>query len=502
MILGLSDGAAPGAALVVDDRLVAVEAARGDERDPQLPLAAARRALAVAGLAPADVTLVALAGRYTPPLAVRRRPRLRRWAVDPFSPARAFATRAERFLRGTGLGAADADRARDWLADHLVPHGYRPRKVTLVDIHRALAASVYRSRADDRATIVVVHPDGDGVFASVHRAVAGQVDRVMADRATTGVHLFLPRALAALGAPDLPALGVLAAGADPDPALRRELGDAVAYEGRFSGRPGPERWNDPPWRQLRADPAAGAATVLAHLREILSAFVRHHQLEGPTHLAGAWFADPGPLALPVAGPLSMSPWRGDAGLAVGAATDAAGLTPALRPADLGAPVSPDGDGPELVSPQDAAAVIAAGAPWVRCRGRAAAGPGALRHRGVWVRASDARAVARARERLEVPSAAAPVFLRATPPAGLPEGLRGAWEDGVTVEGRTVVGPAGDPTVTERLRALASAGVDEVALLPLTLRGRSASVDPAAVRELATALGAALEWSDRYEPRPS
>jgi hypothetical protein len=347
---------------------------------------------------------------------------------------------------------------------------------------------------------VVVHPDGDGVFASVHRAAAGQIDRVMADRATTGVHLFLDRALSSLGVGDLPSLQGLAGTAAPDPELRRELGDAASYAGRFTGRPGPERRNEAPWRLLRRDPAVGAATLLAHLRELLGELVRHHQLAGATQVAGRWFEDPGPLGLPVLGALGLSPWRGDRALAVGAAADAAGLAPARRLADLGAPVVDGGDGAEPVSADDAAAVIAAGVPWVRCRDRAAPGPLGLRHRGVWVRAGDGRAVARAREVLEIPAVAPLVILRDTPPPELPDSLRACWADGVTHAGRTYVGPGGHPVIEARLRALAAAGVAEVALFPASRRGRPPAEELAGAREVAAALGGALEWSDRYEPR--
>ncbi len=501
VILGLSDGAAPGAALVVDDRVVAVEPARASELSGlRLPLAAAERALRQSGLQVADVSLVSLAGRYSPPLAVRSRPRVRRWATDPFSPARAFTTRAERWLRGTGLGAADADRARDWLSGVLVARGYQPKKVVLIDLHRALAASVYRTRPDDRATIVVVHPEGDGVFASVHRAQGGQVDRVLADRATTGVHLYLERALAALGLPELSALPRLAGTAEPDPALRSALSEVAAYTGRYTGRPGPERRGDQPWSALRKAPAVGAATVIAHLRELVADLVSHHQLDGATQLAGGWFADLGVLGLPGAAPLGVAAWRGDEALALGAAVDAGGVAPTPLAVDLGAWVQPAGDGPEVATHDDVVAVLTGGAPWIRCRDRGAVGPLALRNRGVWLRADDARGLARVREALELPSAVPTVYLRATEPVGVPENVRDCWAFGVTVGGRTFVGAAGNPALEARLQTLAAAGIDEVALLPLARRDHAPVEDLASLQALAGQLGGSLEWSDRYEPR--
>ena len=127
VILGLSDGAEPGAALVVDDHVVGVALERMQTKTPtmgQMPWASVDHLLQQARLTPSDVDQVAVAGRFTPPLFVRRRPSVRTQFHDPFSALGDASVLWQAVLRRTGFGAMEAEQAAALIDRRLIAKGF------------------------------------------------------------------------------------------------------------------------------------------------------------------------------------------------------------------------------------------------------------------------------------------------------------------------------------------------------------------------------------------
>ncbi|MCA9495287.1 MAG: hypothetical protein KC621_35405, partial [Myxococcales bacterium] len=366
VILGIADGHQASAAVVKDDRLVSVVAEERVTDAPEpFPWTAATRALELAEVAPSDVRTVAVCGRYTPPLQVRRHPELWKLARDPFSPALVAGTALQRLLRDTGIGAASADRATDWAREVLAEKGYRPGRVQLVDVHKCAANAAYRSQKVDRVRVLVAQPRGDGALASVHDAVAGQLDRVFVDRGSQNAHAAVDRGLAVLGLSGLDELRALARGHVPDDGLVTELGAVLSFGVAFRSRRRPERRALPPWSVLaEVDRPVAAASLLERLRRCLLCFVEQHlPAKGrPIVLAGAWLDDPA-LAVRAADELGaavqLASWVGTRALAVGAAAASAGLPPRTVSPDLGS-AAPEWTDGERVTLAAEAAVLAGG----------------------------------------------------------------------------------------------------------------------------------------------
>jgi predicted NodU family carbamoyl transferase len=517
LTLGLSDGTRPGAALLVD----AAE-----------PLwcagpmwAAAERVLSRAGVRADEVDQVALAGRYTPPLSVRRRPGSDRPA-DPFGLAGRWTAGRERMLRSTGLGAFDADKAKDWLEDRLRERGYRARRVTLVDRHQCLAAAAYRSQPSDGALVAVVLPRGDGAFATLHEGRAGQVERVWLDAASGPVHLWLDRARAAAGLTEPGGVEVLADGSASDPELARRLGETLRLErGRFVGRHLEVR-SASPWSELgRLPRGVAAATIGDVFRRLALDWLARGLEQFPAQdlaLGGVLAEDPRLVALAAELPgvrrVWAGPWTGSAALAPGAAMSAAGRAPALV-----APTTDPGEGAPAdlraipVDPDRVAAVLAEGAGVARY----AAG-GAL-DIAVLVRADRRDAVDRARGALQRPDGE-PVGVLA-PPGGLAvaaaDRLGGPLRYGLAAprvddpqvagvhrpDGRVRVGWA-DPALAEVLSALhARTGCGAVAVLPLGWGADPPVSDVGAAvavwrRSGLPGLQVGSSWAERSAPEPA
>ncbi len=486
VILGLVDGTRAGAAVVRDDRLVAaVDEERLGGKPGPFPWAAAERALQLAGVERSEVRTVALCGRYTPPLAVRRHPDLWRLARDPFSPALVAGTAFQKLLRDTGVGAASADRATDWATGLLRDQGYTPSRVQLVDVHKCAASAAYRTQPQDRVRVFVAHPRGDGALGSVHDAAGGQLDRVVSDRGSRGAHAAVARGLAVLGLQSLAELRDLAMEGSPDPELVVALGEVLSHDEAFRSRRRLERRTIEPWASLAAaPPAIGAASLLERLRRTLVTFVqrRSEGLRGrPVLLAGSWFEDPA-MGVRVAEELGLRvqllPWSGACALAVGAATSVAGLPPRAVSPDLGpeaALLEVPGSTPASAAAE--ADILASGGALARFVGREASGLLALRGRSVVVRADDAAAVDRCREKLELGIAPSPrgappvrpVWLTTTRP-GVGDQVSG-WEHGVTVGGATFVGPDGSADLRALLDETARRGIPALMAFPLARRGR-------------------------------
>jgi hypothetical protein len=480
LILGLCDGARPAAAVVVDGQ---------PQVEPGECWSAAERLLARVGARADQVELVAVAGRFSPSFAERRAGRVRR---DPWVADTRLAASWDHLRRSTGLGAVDADRSAEWFDAELVRRGYRPRRVVLVDAHRCAASAAYRCQPADDTLVAVVLPHGDGAFASVHRASAGQIDRLYADTTTSTVHLWLDRALDAAGVPGWDGAEVLAAGGAPDLGVAEALAGTLRLDdGRFVARRMETR-RGAPWRDLARLPrSAAAATALDLLRTRVREWLRLQLDRFPTDdlALGGWLAgDPRVVAEAAElGPKRVwaGPWTGGGAQAVGAALWLAGTAPALPPPpESGAESAPDGVAWGSVDPDRVAAVLADGGAVGRYLAPAPHRPWGSGWRSVLVRADHRDALRRARGALQRPDGEQVGVL--TEPGALRfdgdervegplrYGLVAPRIDGPALEGargedrRIPVGHA-DPALVEILARLkVRTGAGAVAALPLAL----------------------------------
>ena len=347
VLLGISDGLHASAALVVDDQVVAVESEDEISREPAtrgLPWDAVRAVLDEAGLRTADVDCVAIAGRFTPPLFLRRHPRLRRVAgEDAFSPAMDAHVFAQAMLRQSGFGAYEEDRVAQWFEHRLGHQGFADADVRMIDIHRCLAEAAYRCQPDDDLLICSAHPKGDGVSFAVHQGLNGQLERLWSQKGYSALHVHLQRCAAAIGFSPLIEERLMwgaAAKGVPDAGLVEQLrGHLRAVGPGFSRRPYPLPDTPGLWRNLgRADRSVAAASVLENLRTATLEVVRHHVARTGAKrvaLAGLVFDNPRLVADIAAGleatvVLDTPPMGWDA-LAVGAACTAGGPAPARLP---------------------------------------------------------------------------------------------------------------------------------------------------------------------------
>jgi predicted NodU family carbamoyl transferase len=432
IVLGIADGWDAGAALAIDDQLVAADLEEhhdAQRRSNTFPWRAIEAVLRLGGVTAADVDVVSVAGRFSPPLFLRRRPGLRRFGRDPFSPLVDAHVFLQAMLRQTGWGAVDADQARDWFGERLGAHGFRPNRLAMVDIHAALADAAYRMQPEDEALIIVLHPMGDGVAVSVHKGEAGQLDRVWQQKGFESLHVHLRRTTAAIGLRpylDDHRLWELAARGQADPDLVGRLGAQLrAEQGRVSRRnyPMPARPDDDLYRALSEAPVeVAAASIDTHLRAVVRDVVAWHVREHRARtvvVAGEVFENPR-LISDLAGidgirSVSACPRPGHAVLAIGAAAGAIGLAPDRRPWNLGPapdPLEVEAAIAQLGVPfhdqTDLVSILAKGGAVARFRGRAALGRAGLGSRAVLVRADERTATDRVRRALALPDDVVPL----------------------------------------------------------------------------------------------
>jgi predicted NodU family carbamoyl transferase len=453
-ILGIGDGPSSGAALVVDGSIACV--APQPPGSEGLPAAAIAAVLEDAGAVASDVDVVALAGRFTTPLLVRRFPGLEE--LSGTIALRRAAAVWQTALRTTGLGALQADRAAAWLATRLQPLGFTPRNHRAVDLHTCLASAAYRCQDRDDAVIVTVEPHGDGLLAAVHQGMSGHLERVWDQRAEPALHTHLDRCARVLHLPvpsDLAAFDALAGDAVPDRALVALVSPHVD-SGRLAGGLSAESAS----RLAACDPTIGAASVAEGMRRAMVALVSAHvPPRANLALGGAWLADPNTvsaLAELDAARIACGPDLGGATAALGAALHEIGSAPASVPATLG-PRHTEASlrdlvretGGEEVRDERAMASLSAGKVWGRIAGRS--GNGSLGTRSVLVRTGDDAALARARA---VSGPAMPAHLRAAAPPGL-ERLGPALAHGMADSGgRTrVVSAEHDPDLATLVAAV-------------------------------------------------
>jgi predicted NodU family carbamoyl transferase len=430
VILGLADGLDAGASLIIDDRTVAIEPQERHDRQPRsraFPWAAIEEVLEEAGLRNRHVDVVALAGRFSPPLVLRRRPSLRRWVNSAFSPLVDVHVFVQAMLRQTGYGALEADLAAEWLDKRLRNVGFRPQRVTTVDIHRSLAEAAYRTQPRDEVLVLTLHPMGDGSAVAVHAGVDGQLERTWNQKGFATLHVHLQRCFEAMGlgaGVDHSILAMHAARGKPDPELLEMLRQNLYVVGpRLSRRsyPLPEPRNGPVYRRLAEVPLeTAAASVVENLAQTVQKLVRHHVARaGIRHVAlgGDVFENPRIAAmvaeLDEVESVWVHPTPGSACLPFGAAVSLAGLAPAAPSGGLGRQyherqheraLSIAGLRPQRPTDEAAvaASILASGEPLLRFRGRAGWGQHGGGSRSVLVRGDQIEAVQRVRAALDRP----------------------------------------------------------------------------------------------------
>ncbi len=342
VILGVADGRDAGAALVVGARTVSLRLQERFDRIPRsdaFPWEAIEQVLADGEVRREDVDVVAVAGRITPPLIVRRHRGLRSLAQDPFSAVLDAQVARDALLRQSGLAAIEADRAADFFGEGFAARGFSPRRLLMVDHHRALAAAAYRTQPAPDAVVVTLHGRGDGVGLAIHRGRSGQLEQLLAQPVSASMHLHLDRCRAVLGLHGQPHndLSALGARGSIDEHLVAALHQLWGVDqGQIVNR-GPRlraAATGAPWRQLAAAPReVAAASVIAHLKEAAIALAQYHaEHQGiPTVvLAGSMLADPRVIAsVAEAGfVVHAPPVPGFAALPLGAALAQAGSAPA------------------------------------------------------------------------------------------------------------------------------------------------------------------------------
>lgn len=422
-ILGVADGRHAGAALTVGGELVAVAHQSRLDRIPasnSFPWLAMDSVLEQAGLRPADIDLIGVAGRFSPPFAVRRHPGLRTLVDDPFSPIHDARVFAHAMLRQSGLGALEADRAGDWLSDRFRARGYQPQRVILVAVHRALAEAAYRLQdEEDEVLVLTVHPKGDGVALAVHVGNGAQLDRYWTQRGFASLHLHLGRSVASLGlravVDDATLWGLAASGEASEP-LGVLLDEHLGTNGlRLSRRSYllPARRGDRVYRALADAPAAdAAASIQLNLRRTMVELVRKHIKRWGIRtvaLGGQIFDNPRLVAavgeMDEVDRVLAPPEPGWGALAIGAAAMLSGCPPRVVPA-----LGPSLPLPKRASVNAAVNTLIAGRTVAHASGPAGFGAEGTGTRAALVRADDRAAVERLRTALGRPEHEEPLIL--------------------------------------------------------------------------------------------
>lgn len=416
--LGIGDGLDAGAALIVDDRLVACSLqSRFDSahRSRAFPWDAINGVLLEGSLDASDIDVVAVAGRFSPPFFLRRHPRLRSIARDAFSPALDAQVFYQALLRQTGMGALEADRTSEWFEKRLGTRGFAPQRVMMVDIHTALAEGAYRSQPEHDVLVFVVHPMGDGVSCSVHRGRYGQLDRIWEQRGFATVHVHLQRCAQAIGRDviyDADHLWATAAGAEPDTELVSMLRRLLTVEGsRLSRRmyPLPVSAKDEVYDALRTVPVSvAAASILRNLEDAVMGLLTHHVMQSKCNrvvLAGGIFENSrlcGEIVdSEILSYLHVPSMPGWGLLPFGAAATEAGLSPCLQGANTGLswPEQDDPTDSTPVTPSELAERFATGEVVLRCVGRESYGREAVGTRSILVSVDHPKAALEVRHQL-------------------------------------------------------------------------------------------------------
>jgi len=319
-ILGVAAGSSGGAAVSVDDQLIAYA--------PTQTLTgfcphAMRLAMELAGCGPSDIDRVAVADRVG--LIGRRldrggRPLPQGDALD------ALRSMRRQVVRVAGLDGFEGRFVADEVRPILAEVGIDIEDVRMLDGHTALADLAYRTAELDRATVITLTAERDGALAVAFDASYGQLDRTGVHAGSVAVGALLRSLARRAGLDRFDLDELIRLSSEPDPHIAERL-KAVHLSGRT-------RWAP----RLGRDRRVAAAMILEWLRDELAGVAESLYRERPTPdliLAGPLMHTPGlttALAERTGAKVWTSPTAGVGAVAMGAAASAAGFS--VRPRDL------------------------------------------------------------------------------------------------------------------------------------------------------------------------
>lgn len=346
-VLGLSDNHNAGAALVVDQKLVAAineERIIRQKNALAFPAKAIAEVLRIGGLAPKQIDLVVVAGEITPSALLRSLPQIHQgakqvsgqfgWLFNLYTYYQVLAKklgwpyRLDRFL------------SRRILVKHLRKLGFRC-SVRMMEHHLAHAYTAFLCGPFSKATIITADAMGDSVTATVSRGQSdGSIQRVFTQSGLAALNPYYSRITEYLGFKPNRHEGKitgLAAYGDPEklaPLFRRALRfvgpgfNTIVNPLRHDRKYG---WYRHLANEKREDVSAACQAVL---EEAVGQFARHWVKQigiADVVLAGGIFENvklnQRVRELPEVNQISIFPNMSDGGLACGAALGAAGASP-------------------------------------------------------------------------------------------------------------------------------------------------------------------------------
>ncbi len=356
IVLGINDNHDSGAAVCVDDHLVA---AVGQERiDRQknsgaFPWEAIDEVLHLAGVKPRDVDRIAFGSHFTPSAGLRMLPRFHhntKEQASQFSPLLNAYIAYQVGIKETGLWPIEADLSRRYLHKRLRTRGLSAPVLTL-DHHRSHAYSAYCSQPHTDALVITVDAMGDGTSVTVSLGRDGDLKNVYRQSGFSSINTYYSRITEWLGFRANRHEGKitgLAAYAEPPPELLAHFEAQCHFKdnGGFNlcNYLRPQRRDDRFHRFLESFSREEVASALQrNLEQQVSALVRFWLRRTGRHhvaLAGGVFANvklnQRIHELDEVGDLFIYPNMGDGGLAAGAALALSAVGPhALPSAYLG-----------------------------------------------------------------------------------------------------------------------------------------------------------------------
>lgn len=188
-VLGIHDGHNASAALLQDGRIIAgvqEERPRGVKNALGMPRAAIQDVLSQAGLTPADIDWVALAGLHSGEYldidpTVKPAEQILKWHQAAYNETSFNFKRMVRHLIPESLyETLRGDRVRQRRLDFVASLGFKRERIRLVEHHTAHAASAYYGWGRFNEPILILTNDGmgDNICASVSLGRDGQFERI------------------------------------------------------------------------------------------------------------------------------------------------------------------------------------------------------------------------------------------------------------------------------------------------------------------------------------